>query len=171
MEHKITAKQYNSRMCFVCGLENGHGLGGRFFETEKGELICLCTPCEHHQSYPGRLHGGVSSALLDEVIGRVISVGKRETVWGVTLELTLKYRKPVPYGQQIQVVGRLDKDLGRMYTGSAEIVLPDGTVAVSASGRYLKQAPDKISEPGTVDSDWEVTTDEPLLKCITVPVK
>ncbi|MCC8034996.1 MAG: PaaI family thioesterase, partial [Rikenellaceae bacterium] len=150
MEHKITARQYNSRMCFVCGTENSSGLGARFFETEGGELICVCTPCEHHQSYPGRLHGGIASALLDEVIGRVISVGKPQTVWGVTLELSLKYLKPVPYGQQIKVVGRVDEDLGRMFTGSAEIVLPDGTVAVSATGRYLNPASDKIADPGTV---------------------
>lgn len=166
MKHRITKRQYNSHNCFVCGLGNTAGLKARFYETENGELIGIATPVPHHQSYPGRVHGGISSALLDEVIGRAISVGKDENIWGVTLELSLRYRKPVPYGEEIKVIGRVTDDMGRMFTGTAELVLPDGQVAVSAEGRYLKQSAGKISgddvyeESEMANSDGEAMPDE-----------
>lgn len=171
MKHEITGLQYNSRMCFVCGVENSHGLNSRFYETGRGEVICRCTPCEHHQSYPGRLHGGVSSSLLDETIGRAISVGRDDTIWGVTLELTLRYRKPVPYGCEITVVGRVDEDLGRMFTGSGEIILPDGTVAVTAKGKYLKQPAGKISDEASEQDELIFLTGEDIPGTIDIQDK
>lgn len=158
-------------MCFVCGVENRHGLHSRFYETDRGEVICRCTPCEHHQSYPGRLHGGVSSSLLDETIGRAISVGRDSTVWGVTLELTVRYRKPVPYGCEITVIGRVDEDLGRMFNGSGEIILPDGTIAVTATGRYLKQPAGKISGEGAEQNELRYSTEEDIPDTIIIPDK
>lgn len=171
MEYKITGIQYNSRMCFVCGVENPYGLASRFYETESGEVICRCIPCEQHQSYPGRLHGGVASSLLDETIGRAISVGHPDAIWGITLELSLKYRKPVPYGCPITVVGRVDQDLGRMFTGSGEIILPDGTIAITATGRYLKQPAGKITDPGMEETQLLYLTGEDIPDSIVLPDK
>ena len=42
-----------------------------------------------HQSYPGILHGGIISAILDETIGLAIMITE-ENVLGVTVELKLK---------------------------------------------------------------------------------
>ncbi len=163
---RVTRRQYNARRCFVCGLDNPFGLRARFYETGSGELVALCTPDERHQSYPHHLHGGIASALLDETIGRAISVGSAETVWGVTMELTLKYRRPVPYGEEIKVVGRIDRDRGRLFEGSGEIVLPDGTVAVTARGLFMKQRADQIAGDAFVEDEWGFTTDEPLPETI-----
>lgn len=160
MKHKIIKRQYISRNCFVCGIYNNAGLQAKFYETDKGEVIGVVSLASHHQSYPGRVHGGISSALLDEIIGRAISIGKDENIWGVTLDLSLKYRKPVPYDEEIKVIGRVTNDMGRMYIGTAEIVLADGQTAVSAEGRYLKQSAEKISGEG-FDEDSELAfTDE-----------
>ena len=38
MPKKVTAKQHNSRMCFVCGLKNHAGLKASFYEME-GEPV------------------------------------------------------------------------------------------------------------------------------------
>jgi acyl-CoA thioesterase FadM len=35
---------------------------------------------------------------------------KDENIWGVTVELTLKYKKPVPLNEELRVVGRIIKD-------------------------------------------------------------
>lgn len=72
---KITGKQHNSNLCFICGLQNISGLKASFFETEGKELIATFMPTEEHQSYSGRLHGGIASAILDETIGRAIVIG------------------------------------------------------------------------------------------------
>ena len=61
-------------------------------------LVAIFTPEDIHQSYPGRLHGGIASTILDEAIGRAILM-KDDNIWGVTLELNVKFKKPVPYDE------------------------------------------------------------------------
>ncbi|MGI9571608.1 MAG: PaaI family thioesterase, partial [Desulfobulbia bacterium] len=85
MKLKVTGKQPNSKDCFVCGLENDFGLKSYFYELENGELIARFVPAEAHQSYPGRLHGGISAAILDETLGRLVINHEGSGVWGVTL--------------------------------------------------------------------------------------
>jgi len=100
-------------MCFVCGEKNDFGLQAKFFETETKELVALITPSEEHQGYPGRMHGGIAASILDETIARAINNGKEEQLWGVTLELKTKYRKSVPLGQELKVVGRVTNEGSR----------------------------------------------------------
>jgi acyl-coenzyme A thioesterase PaaI-like protein len=59
-------KQPNSRMCFVCGIENPIGLKLFFYTDDEGRTITHFRPKPEHQGYPGQLHGGVISSLLDE---------------------------------------------------------------------------------------------------------
>ena len=70
MKKHVIKKHNAGKGCFVCGVNNPFGLHTDFYELEDGTLAAKVTPSEHHQSYPGRLHGGVSAALLDETIGR-----------------------------------------------------------------------------------------------------
>ena len=141
-------------MCFVCGLSNDMGLHASFFETDAGELVALIKPTELHQSYPGRMHGGVAAAILDETIGRAIAIGKSDQVWGVTVELTTKFRKPIPLEQELKIVGRVSEDGTRFFQGSGEIVLENGDIAVSATGKYLKVPIDKITDAVMGENDW-----------------
>jgi uncharacterized protein (TIGR00369 family) len=154
MKYPVTNKQNNSKMCFVCGLSNDFGLHAAFYETGANELVALIKPSEKHQSYPGRMHGGVAAAVLDETIGRAIAIGKSEQVWGVTLELTTKFRKPIPLDQELKIVGRVTRDDSRVFEGSGEIVLENGEVAVSATGKYLKVPFDKITDAIMGNDDW-----------------
>lgn len=170
MIHNISKKQHNSKMCFVCGIHNEAGLNARFYEINGNEIVALIKPCEHHQGYPGRMHGGIASTILDETIGRAISIGINDNIWGVTLELTVKYKKPVPLTDEIRVVARVVQDNGRSYIGSGEIILPNGDIAVSAEGRYLKLAIDKITTGDFSDTDWFLL-DEDDPKQVEIPKK
>ena len=163
MKYKVINKQQNSRMCLVCGLLNGLGLKAGFYELENGELVALFTPMEEHQSYPERMHGGISSAILDETIGRAIMATEKD-FWGVTIELHVKYLKPVPLNEQLRVVGRITKNSRRIFEGTGEIILSNGDVAVTAEGRYLKMALDKIADFDNEKELWQVTPmdDDPL---------
>ena len=146
MKYAVLKKQNNSKMCFVCGLQNNFGLHASFFETEADELVAVIKPTEVHQSYPGRMHGGVAAAILDETIGRAIANGKVEQEWGVTLELTTKFRKPIPLDQELRIVGRVLNEGPRFFEGTGEIVLENGEIAVSAVGKYMKVPIDKITD-------------------------
>jgi uncharacterized protein (TIGR00369 family) len=156
MKHTVTGKQHNSKLCFVCGLKNIAGLKASFFETDSGTLVATFTPGNEHQSYPGRLHGGIASAILDETIGRAINTGCRDEVWGVTLELTVTYRKPIPLEVELRVLGRVTEEKSRSYVGTGEILLPDGEVAVSAVGKYLKAPLEKIADFDAVENEWAI---------------
>jgi uncharacterized protein (TIGR00369 family) len=169
MRHKITKKQYNSKLCFVCGLKNGSGLKASFYETEQGELIATLVPGVEHQSYPGRLHGGIASAILDETIGRAILIGNEKEVWGITIELNLSYRKPIPLGVELKVIGRIVNQSSRFFEGTGEIVLPGGEVAVTARGKYLKAPLDKIADFDPVLNEWGVVHADDDPEVIEIP--
>ncbi|BCL62702.1 thioesterase [Desulfomarina profundi] len=156
MRLKVKKKQPNSKMCFVCGLENGFGLKSRFYELEDGSLVGVFTPQNEHQGYPGRLHGGIAATILDETIGRAIMFAHSGDVWGVTLEFSMKLRKPVPIGEEIKVVARIEKEGHRSFNGVGEILLGDGTVAIEGKGRYLKMDIEKIAEFDHEGEEWVV---------------
>ncbi len=141
---KIIKRQESSDDCFVCGIKNPIGFNSQFYETEDGELICLAESKFDYQSYPGRLHGGIAATLLDETMGRAILI-KNPGVWGVTVDMELKYKKPVPLDCTLRVVGRIDVDR-HIFTASGEVLLEDGTVAVTAKAKYMKMPISKIAE-------------------------
>jgi acyl-coenzyme A thioesterase PaaI-like protein len=62
----IMEKQPNSRMCFVCGVDNPIGLHLSFYTDDEGQTVARFRPGPEHQGYPGHLHGGIISTLLDE---------------------------------------------------------------------------------------------------------
>ena len=131
-------------MCMVCGVENECGLHARFLELDSGELMGVFDPREEHQGYPGRMHGGILTAIVDEAIGRAIAVGD-PGAWGVTVELSMRFRRPVPLDRPIRVLARITEDNGRIFQGVGEIVLDDGTVAVTGWGKYMRLPIEKIS--------------------------
>jgi uncharacterized protein (TIGR00369 family) len=145
MRRRVLAAQNVSRMCAVCGRENAWSLKARFLELEGDELLAIFTPLPEHQGYPGRLHGGIASALLDETIGRAIQ-RRQPDGWGVTIDLNLRYRRPIPIGGELRALARITRDTSRMFEGRGEIVLVDGTVAVEARGRYLKTSIGQITD-------------------------
>ena len=153
MKYRIVKKQHNSRMCFTCGLKNEFGLKASFFELENGDLAAVFTPGDGHQGYPGRLHGGVAGAILDETIGRAILIN-HDNVWGVTAELTTKYLKPIPLNEEIRVLGRITKDTSRLFEGTGEILLKNGEVAAKGFGKYIKMPLDRISEFDEENEEW-----------------
>ena len=74
MKKKVVRKHNNSGNCFVCGVNNEWGLHSDFYEMEDGTVAAIVTAKFNHQSYPGRVHGGVICAMLDETMGRAINV-------------------------------------------------------------------------------------------------
>ncbi len=153
---KVTGIQPNSKMCFGCGLGNKFGLKSRFYELETAEVLAIFQPAIEHQGYPGRLHGGLAAAILDETIGRAIMLDHSDKIWGVTVDFSMKLRKPIPLNEDVRVLARITKDGKRIFEGSGEIILADGAVAVEAKGRYLKMDIDKIADFDAEEQHWRV---------------
>ncbi len=157
-------------MCLVCGRDNPLGLHARFYElapeepaaTGAGaepapaagpELLGVFDVLEEHQSYPGRLHGGISSTILDETIGRAILL-LQPGAWGVTVEFAARFRRPVPLDEDVRCVARITRDTSRIFEGTGEILLADGSVAVEGSGKYLKQTLEGITDRDFIEREW-----------------
>ena len=154
MKHKVIATQNISRYCMVCGVDNDFGLKTRFHETEEKEVVALFYPQEFHQSYPNITHGGITAAILDETIGRAIMAFYDRSTFGVTIELNVKYKRPVPYGVELRAVGRITNDNGRIFAGTGELYLPDGKLAASAEGKYMKRRLEQIIDADFTADDW-----------------
>lgn len=153
MKQTVKNKQNNSKMCFVCGMSNDLGLKASFYEMENDELVALFTPQDIHQSYPGRLHGGIASTILDETIGRAILI-RDKNIWGVTLELKVKFKKPVPYDEELKVICKITNETSRTFEGEGKIILPNGDIAVIAEGKYFKMSVDKITDADFTEEQW-----------------
>ena len=156
MRFQIKNKQPNSKMCLVCGLKNLAGMHSAFYELVNGELLGLFTPRQEHQSYPGRLHGGIISAILDETMGRAIMIAYAENFWGVTMEIKVRFKKPVPLDKELRVVGRITRDTNRFFEGTGELLLPDNSIAAEGQGKYLKLPLAQIADFNREEQEWRV---------------
>ena len=157
---RVERAQNISRMCLVCGRDNPFGLHARFYELAPDdraaagpELLGVFDVREEHQSYPGRLHGGISSTILDETMGRAILL-LQPGAWGVTVEFRVRFRQPVPLDEGVRCVARITRDTTRLFEGTGEILLADGSVAVEGAGKYLKQSLEGITDHDFVEREW-----------------
>ena len=149
-------KQPNSQMCFVCGLGNPIGLQAAFYEDDAGRVTAKFTPRPEHQGFPGVMHGGIVTALLDETLGRVAIAAGR---WMVTGRLNIRFRRPIPVEGTLMVIGEPVKWNGRILEARGEIRLADGRVAAEATGMFLEIPPDQVEGMEEALSFWRVVPD------------
>jgi acyl-coenzyme A thioesterase PaaI-like protein len=150
-------------------MKNPFGLKTFFYETDRKELVAVFTPRDEHQSYPNRLHGGITTALLDETIGRAIMITAAEEIWGVTVEFTTRFKKPIPTDQELRVVGRITRDEGRLFEGTGELLLPDGEVAATGFGKYMKLPLSRIADFDALEQEWKVVPSDRDPQVIPLP--
>jgi acyl-coenzyme A thioesterase PaaI-like protein len=146
-------KQPSSKMCFVCGRENPIGFHLHFFQDESGCVYADYVPKDEHQGFPGVMHGGLISTLLDEIIGRTAIANN---IWCMTAELDIRYKKPVPIGSPLKLKGSITQQKGRLIHGKAEMMLDDGSVAAEAHGTYLKISEQQMESYKSALEWWKV---------------
>lgn len=131
--------QPGSALCFVCGTQNPHGLGVRFMDD--GRVVWTeIAPREHHQGWPGVLHGGIIAAVLDETIGRVAFLHDR---WVQTARLELRFHKPAPLGTALRATGEMTRDARRLMEMRGRLIeVESGALLAEASGTFVR-LPDK----------------------------
>lgn len=159
MKLKVIAKQNNSDMCVVCGTRNPLSLGTRFYHVEGDLMVGVVTGRDEHQSYPNRMHGGMISALLDEVVGRSINVVEPEA-FGVTSELSVKFKKPVPLNEEIKVVSRLTKNTRLVFQAEGFIEDKNGTILATGTATYIKMSAERIAGEPLTDENYFLVPDE-----------
>jgi acyl-coenzyme A thioesterase PaaI-like protein len=65
---------------------------------------------EHFQGYPGVLHGGIVAAIIDEISGRAhMGSDALDPRFMFTAKLEVKYRRNVPIGKLLKIIGKAGK--------------------------------------------------------------
>lgn len=99
------------------------------------ECVAYFTPKPEHQSYDGRMHGGLISVLLDEIMGHYLFTTEGKPAY--TAKMELRYRQPVMIGETVKCVGRRLKQKGRLVEMQGQIITKDGTVAAEAVAKMM----------------------------------
>ncbi len=91
--------------CFVCGPENPLGMQAPMVSDPRSRSAsCRMAIPARFQGWQGVVHGGITSALLDET-GIYACRTCGETF--VTAELSVRYRRPVPVGEVVEITARV----------------------------------------------------------------
>ncbi|MDE6420162.1 MAG: PaaI family thioesterase [Lachnospiraceae bacterium] len=142
---KVIGKQRNSKMCFICGMDNPIGLRAQFYNMEDGSVMTPFVFRKEHQSFPERVHGGLAATMIDELGLRAMwAKDQSEESFGVTMSLSVKYRKPVPYDEELFARGIVVKETPKFVTIVSEIYDRVGDLLVNGEAVYIKLSPEQI---------------------------
>jgi acyl-coenzyme A thioesterase PaaI-like protein len=109
--------------CFGCGPR--HPIGFRLSFAREGELVTTrFTPGAQFQGPPGIMHGGLVTALADELAAWAIIALKGQ--FGFTTTIEAKLSGPVRTGVEVHGTAKITRDLRRII--EVETVLAQGGV-------------------------------------------
>lgn len=122
--------------CIGCSLTNPSGLALQFFvRTDKG--VQAEFPCSKlYQGYPGFLHGGITTLLLDSAMTNCLFA---HHIAAVTARLIIRFILPVCIGQTACVKAWLREYEPPLYVLEAELE-QNGKVLVRASAKFIDRA-------------------------------
>jgi uncharacterized protein (TIGR00369 family) len=124
----------DNRCCFICGVDNPIGLKVKPSRDEAAgrAWMTVSIPAEF-QGWEGVAHGGIISALLDEVSVYAAFGISRQIV---TAELNVRYLKPVPIGREVFVEATVRDRVRRSIMVEATISC-DGEVLTRSEARLV----------------------------------
>ncbi|MEG0797836.1 MAG: hotdog fold domain-containing protein [Acidaminococcaceae bacterium] len=120
--------------CFACGQANPIGLKLKFSVTDT-ECTTTFVPKREHQSYDGRMHGGLISTLLDEVMGNYLYLSTGKAAY--TAKIEVRFRQPILIGEKLTVIGRKKRQKGRLVEMVGQIIKEDGVLAAEAEAKMM----------------------------------
>ncbi|MFC1515471.1 PaaI family thioesterase [Thermodesulfobacteriota bacterium] len=132
-------KQANSRSCFVCGRENNMSLKMTWYEDHEAHQVrATVTVPEHFNGYPGVVHGGIVTAILDETSGRAVMLKGGKDALMVSLKLEVTFRQPTPTGTPLTATGWVIKQSKSRAKVAGELRLPDGTLLAECTAVVVR---------------------------------
>ena len=125
---------YETNHCFGCGRDNPIGLK-LYMKLDGDRCVAYFTPKAEHESYGDRMHGGLTSTLLDEVMGDYVfrKAGKP----AYTARLEIRFRSAIRIGETVKVEGWPEVHRGRLFIMKGKITHADGTPAAEAKAEMM----------------------------------
>ena len=106
----------------VSGRSSPHGLDLRVLR-DGDEVVAHVTLGAAHEGAPKRGHGGIVSALFDDVFGFVLTISRQPAFTG---QLTVRYEQGVPIHEPLECRVRMTGTEGRKIHMSGELTGSDG---------------------------------------------
>jgi uncharacterized protein (TIGR00369 family) len=107
-----------------------------------GEAVADVVFDRRFEASPGRVHGGITAAVFDDVMGYVNVV---DGVAAYTLELTVRYLAPMPLGQPVQFRARTTERDDRRSTVTAEArASDDDRLLADATATFAVLSPERL---------------------------
>ncbi len=132
----------------IAGSPFSRWLRARIHVNADGSVRAALALRPEQEGAPGCVHGGVSAALIDEVMGAAVwATGRR----AMTVNMNFNYRRPIPLGVEVTVVGCVERFEGRKTFTSGAICLPDGAVAVEGAGIFVEAPPEIVGRDFSFD--------------------
>jgi uncharacterized protein (TIGR00369 family) len=148
--------------CYVCGQNHPRGLRVRFFVGDEGQVHAHFEPDHSQTGYENIVHGGVISALLDEILGWPIALQTRRMCF--TGELTVRFLQPMIAGGTYLATAYPGTEQGKYWQGKGDIRDETGQIYVKAWGKYFflpgEQAADVAAKLTYQDDDLKIFRDK-----------
>lgn len=129
--------------CYVCGQNHPLGLRARFFAYPDGQVQVQFRPEPTQTGYEDVVHGGVVSALLDELLGWPIVLQTGRMCF--TAELTVRFLKPLHMEIQYVATAGPGTDQGRYWESEGGLRDMDGALHAKAHGKYFLLSEDQTA--------------------------
>ena len=125
---------YETNHCFGCGRDNPIGLK-LDMKLDGDRCVAYFTPKAEHESYGDRMHGGLTSTLLDEVMGDYVFRKAGKPTY--TARLEIRFRSAIRIGETVKVEGWPEVHRGRLFIMKGKITHADGTPAAEAKAEMM----------------------------------
>jgi len=121
--------------CVVCSPANTRGLQLEFVPGADGGITATFRCGKALEGYPGLVHGGIVSSILDGAMGHCMFLRGQAAV---TVEMTTRFRHPVVIREEAAVSARIQRVAHPLYLLEAQIVQA-GQVKATAQGKFYDQ--------------------------------
>lgn len=122
--------------CFVCAPQHPMGLCLRFTREPDGSVAAPFECDGTYEGYPGMVHGGIVSSLLD---GAMTNCLFAQDEIAVTADLHVRFRYPLRLGRRAWVRARMTRACPPLFILAAEVA-QDGQVKATAVGKFMRRA-------------------------------
>lgn len=121
--------------CFACGPLNPIGLHLRFLVSSDA-IRTTFVPRPEHQGYPGHMHGGLISTILDDAMANFLYLRGLPVV---TARMEVRFKAPVTVGRPITATARLASERGgRVYEMEAQLQDEAGKVLAEGRATFMR---------------------------------
>jgi len=127
--------------CFGCGTANPMGLNMDFYCYREAVFSDLELG-RNHVGWESLAHGGVVSAVLDEIMGWAVIVFRRK--FFVTRSMEVRYLRPVSVEAPLRAKGEIQEEGSRGCKVAGALLDEGGDLLASATGEMVYLSPKRL---------------------------